>query len=175
MNSSRQNSSRKNQLILNPAIFALFGPKITDKSLKEKLVKLDKIKSELKEKAKDVLKRERIVTNTEKRVEALKNKQKELEGQIAKQQQMLGTLKKDHASTLFEMQKAQKTAEAKHITLKTTEKSAKNSLKTLEKKQKQLSSYELVLKEKERNFVSKERKLRLLLINQVPLRPGIIS
>jgi len=169
MNSSSRESSRKNPLILNPAIFALFGSKITDKSLSEKAEKMEKIKTVLKQQAKDIIKREKAVANAEKRVETLKTKQKALEEEIKNQQQMHSILKKDHSKTFSEMQGFQKTSESQKQELKSTEKSAKSALRELKKRQNLLAAHEDAVQERERELIAKEKKLINLIDRSKPL------
>ncbi len=66
MKYSSKESSTKSPLILNPTIFGLFGPTITDKDVKAKAAKIEKIKKTLAQRAKEILKREQAVASAEK-------------------------------------------------------------------------------------------------------------
>ena len=94
MKNSSNKSVRKSPLLLNPAVFGLFGPTITDKDVKIKVEKIEKIKKTLAKRAKDILKREKAVAAAEKNVKSLEKKQDTLKSHINAQRVLLKSLKK---------------------------------------------------------------------------------
>ena len=125
MKYSRKESSRKSPLILNPAIFGLFGPTITDKDVKAKAAKIEKIKKTLSQRAKEILKREKAVTSAEKATARLKKKQDTIKSEIDAQRTLLRSLKKEQKKTESAMQQTKKNVEFKHSRLKDAQKTAK--------------------------------------------------